>query len=323
MSDRKERGQTSYPIARPMSLHDACVRIRDVPAINDGAIGYLPSALALLSMPHIRPKGMFYKRDGGLRQLHITADQRFGLPYGRVARLLLIWLATTAVQSQSPHIDMGRSQSAFFRSLGITGSRGQNGTITRYADQLDRLFHCHFTVTNFHPTSATFQNHLLASSGPIFGSAWRNGDRDLLCGPIHLNHDFFAECLEHAVPIDLRAVCALQSTIGLDLYIFLTYRLRSLRKPLRLSWATMLSQIGYCPSGDNPSAARTAKARLKKAFWDVLTLYPQARVTHDDHGVELRRSPASVAIRSDVVDKSKLFMNERVRSPSTPPQRGN
>jgi hypothetical protein len=61
---------------------------------------------------------------------------------------------------------------------------------------------------------------------------------------------------QHAVPIDLRAVAATRSTVRLDLYMFLTYRLNSLRRPVRLPWSALLAQIGIQPPEGNAAALK-------------------------------------------------------------------
>jgi hypothetical protein len=100
---------------------------------------------------------------------------------------------------------------------------------------------------------------------------------------------------QHAVPIDLRAVAATRSTVRLDLYMFLTYRLNSLRRPVRLPWSALLAQIGIQPPEGNAAALRAPPAcgRLR----DVLLLYPGARVQMTETGVELRPSPPAVPRR--------------------------
>ena len=54
---------------------------------------------------------------------------------------------------------------------------------------------------------------------------------------IVLGHDFFSEVLAAPVPIDLHVVRELRrSSLGLDLFLWLTYRLFRLERPLRLTW---------------------------------------------------------------------------------------
>ena len=54
---------------------------------------------------------------------------------------------------------------------------------------------------------------------------------------IHLSEPFFNEIIRHPVPLDMNTLTALKRcALGLDLYLWLTYRTFALRAPLRLSW---------------------------------------------------------------------------------------
>ena len=65
---------------------------------------------------------------------------------------------------------------------------------------------------------------------------------------IELGEDFFNEIIQHPVPIDINTLTALKRcALGLDLYLWLTYRTFALRAPLRLSW-----QQVYCQFGPHP-----------------------------------------------------------------------
>ena len=53
---------------------------------------------------------------------------------------------------------------------------------------------------------------------------------------IELREKFFNEIIQHPVPIDMNTLTALKrSTLGLDLYLWLTYRTLTLQHPLRLT----------------------------------------------------------------------------------------
>ncbi|MBP6899378.1 MAG: hypothetical protein KBC73_04765 [Burkholderiaceae bacterium] len=297
MAARGKERHPHFPLARPLGIEEAHKRICGVPAIQEGAIGYVPSFLALLGLPHTEPITSVYERDGGRRQLRIVSDPALGVPYGHVARIWLIWISTRIVQTKSRCIDLAPSQSAFFRSLGIRGSRGDGGSIVRYANQLDRLCRSLFIEINRADSPPKFENHLVARKGPLFGECLRNGSADLVLGQLLVPEEYFLECTQHAVPIDLRAVAATRSTVRLDLYMFLTYRLNSLRRPVRLPWSALLAQIGIQPPEGNAAALRSATARLRPALRDVLLLYPEARVQMTETGVELRPSPPAVPRR--------------------------
>ena len=61
------------------------------------------------------------------------------------------------------------------------------------------------------------------------------------CGKarFELGEPFFQEIIRHPVPLDMNTIKALKRcALGLDLYLWLTYRTFALRAPLRLTWHT-------------------------------------------------------------------------------------
>ena len=66
---------------------------------------------------------------------------------------------------------------------------------------------------------------------------------------IRLGEDFFNEIINHPVPLDLNTLMALtRCALGLDLYLWLTYRTFALRAPLRLTWRQVYRQFGRTPT---------------------------------------------------------------------------
>lgn len=286
--------QNFFPIAVPLSLDEAEESIRNNSPIEAGAIGYVPSVFCLMNLPHVNPAQSHYSRRSGLLETRMLADPTIGLPFGRASRLMLIWLVTQSKLSGSPLIDLGGSQAEFFKKkLGILGSGGKSGTITRYADQLDRLSRCLFTILDQRKVPFEFTNHLVAHKGPMFSMSRSMGGRNLI-GNVQLNLDFFIYFKEHAVPVDLRAVAALESTYAMDLYIFLNYRLRSISKPLFLSWKQLMQQLGYPPHEERTGPFRACKHRLIRNIQDVKRIYPAARLCIEDGGLSLIKSAGSV-----------------------------
>lgn len=283
-----------FPIAEPLSLDEAEKSIRNNNPFEVGAIGYVPSIFCLMNLPHSNPKQSHYSRRSGLLQTSMVADPTIGLPYGRVSRLMLIWLVTQSKLNNSPIIDLGDSQAEFFnKKLGILGSGGKAGTLTRYAAQLDRLFRCLFTIIDQRNESSEFTNYLIAHKGPLFKMSRSMGGRNM-AGNVQLNLDFFTYFKEHAVPVDLRAVASLESTYALDLYVFFNYRLRGINKPLFLSWSQLMMQLGYAPHEESTGPFRACKHRLIRNIKDVRRVYPAAQLCIEDGGLLLHRSVGSV-----------------------------
>ena len=65
---------------------------------------------------------------------------------------------------------------------------------------------------------------------------------------IELGEKFFQEIIAHPIPIDLHTLKALKrSPLGLDLYLWITYRTFRLKHPLTLSWRQLYRQFGADP----------------------------------------------------------------------------
>ena len=65
---------------------------------------------------------------------------------------------------------------------------------------------------------------------------------------IELGEKFFNEIIQHPVPIDMNTLTALKrSSLGLDLYLWLTYRTFALRAPKRITWRQVYRQFGLHP----------------------------------------------------------------------------
>lgn len=59
--------------------------------------------------------------------LSLMAPTKIGLPYGTVPRLLLAWMTTEAVKTQSRELELGDSLSGFMRELDLVPTSGRWG----------------------------------------------------------------------------------------------------------------------------------------------------------------------------------------------------
>ena len=81
--------------------------------------------MALCSLPRTNPGNRLqYKRVNGPFTLYMTASGGNKLPFGNLLRLLLAWVSTEAVRTQSREISLGRSLSGFMRKLGMEDRSG-------------------------------------------------------------------------------------------------------------------------------------------------------------------------------------------------------
>ena len=106
----------------------------------DPALGFMARLMTLCSLPRTNPGDQHqYKRVNGPYRLILSRTGEYKLPFGTLPRLLMAWLSTEAVRTQSREISLGDSLSEFMRTLGIYSSDGK--AYTRLRDQMDRLFH--------------------------------------------------------------------------------------------------------------------------------------------------------------------------------------
>ena len=86
----------------------------------DEDIAYLARLLALCSLPRTNPGNRKeYVRRNGPFTLALTAGFDNKLPFGYIARLLLAWVCTEAVRTQSQDLTLGKTLSDFMRVVGI------------------------------------------------------------------------------------------------------------------------------------------------------------------------------------------------------------
>ena len=211
----------------------------------------------LCSLPRTNPGNRKeYVRRNGPYTLVMSAGGLNKLPFGNLPRLLLAWLCSEAVRTQSRELVLGRSLSKFMRTLGRlnSDSGGSRGELTRLRNQMKRLFGCTVTMIYEDENVDATVNAVIADSTVFW---WNKPDqRTLWDSKIELGEKFFNEIIQHPVPLNMNTLTALKrSTLGLDLYLWLVYRTFALRAPLRLTWKQLYCQFG--PHPDKASDKRT------------------------------------------------------------------
>ena len=89
-------------------------------AEGEPEIGFMARLLALCSLPRTNPRDRLqYVRRNGLYTLGMSAGINNKLPYGNIPRLLLAWVCSEAVRTQSRDLVLGRSLYEFMHKLGM------------------------------------------------------------------------------------------------------------------------------------------------------------------------------------------------------------
>ena len=228
--------------------------------------GFMARTMALCSLPRTNPGNRHrYKRQNGPYTLYMFAG-RDKLPYGNLPRLLMAWLSTEAVKTQSRELVLGKSLSDFMRELGIYAGGGNAHTKLR--NQMKRLFGCTVSLIYEDKNGQATVNALIARRTEFWWNE-RKPDQPMLWeSKIELSEDFFNEIINHPVPLDMNTLTALKRcSLGLDLYLWLTYRTFALRAPLRLSWRQVYRQFGLHP--DKASDKRTVLDFRRKVLREL------------------------------------------------------
>jgi hypothetical protein len=252
---------------------------------------YAHSGLAVTSLPHRECSELIYERKGGANNeitLHVKSGedlekQPVGIPYGAPARLLLIHMASEAIKNNSPTVELGAGVTAFMRRIGVTIG-GKN--VKLFRDQFKRLALCRLTFFE-----KTIRNTTVVENGTFIKRAeltdggnleWQNR--------VELDDIFYRSLKNHPLPLLESAIHQLtNSSLALDIYIFLSYRLHVLERPTLVPWPSLHAQFG-----GGFAQMQVFKAHFKTPFEQAMAAYPQARAELDGRGLVMHPSSSPI-----------------------------
>ena len=187
------------------------------------------------------------------------------MPYGTYPRLIMAWMTTEAIRTQSPVLRLGRSLSEFMDDIGVksSDSGGRWGVRTRFTDQLRRLMGCAIDLQFSDGPHEVGTTTLLVEERDLWWDPHQPKQGSLFDSSITLSKKFFAEILAHPVPFDVKILWAMKrSSLGLDLYLWLAYRTHHIRGSKKIPWPRLYEQFG--PADDEP-VARHAVLTFRRA----------------------------------------------------------
>lgn len=215
---------------------------------------FMMRLLALCSLPRTDPgNASQYTRTNGRFELVMARSARPGLPYGTVPRIVLAWMCTEAVRTRRRQLTLGSSFSSFMDKIAMrsSDSGGRHGVRTRVHTQMIRLFSASISLTECGPDQRP-RRGMTAAIVDAYDLWW-----DPICpaqaglwnSQIVLGERFFAEVLAYPVPIDLNVLRAMRrSPLGLDTYLWLTYRFFTLgQRSTQIPWTALYDQFGAHP----------------------------------------------------------------------------
>ena len=239
----------------------------------DPDLGFMGRLMALCSLPRTNPGDqLLYKRVNGPYRLYMQAGPENKLPFGNIPRLLLAWVCTEAVRTQSRELVLGKSLYEFMRKLGMEDRSGSpRGDRARLRNQMKRLFRCTVSLIYEDERGDASVSSLIARRTEFWWNKRKPDERTLWDSKIELGEDFFNEIIHHPVPLNMNTLKALKRcSLGLDLYLWLTYRTFALTRPVRITWRQVYRQFGLHPS--KASDKQTFKNFRRKVLRELVKI---------------------------------------------------
>ena len=273
--------------ATPQAVHHFTLSDQVNQLVNaceaDPDLGFMARMMALCCLPRTNPGNQHqYKRVNGPYKLIMIAGGDNKLPFGNLPRLILAWVSTEAVRTQSRVLILGSSLSQFMRTLGMEDRSGSpRGDRTRLRNQMDRLFHSHVQLIyedEQHKASVSSQ---VADRTDLWWNPKRPDQPSLWDSKILLSEAFFNEIVSHPVPLDMNTLKALKRcALGLDLYLWLTYRTFALKRPLRITWRHLYRQFGTDPAkASDKFIVRNFRQNVLRELKKIKLAWPELNYT--------------------------------------------
>jgi hypothetical protein len=288
--DRRPLGRLT-PLHLPRVELDTVNYLAGLEVDGERNIGFAPGLVAQVSLPYRNPGDIpRWERTNGLINLTMspgtfTEQGRNGgtkvtkYAYGMTPRHAFVWLATEAIRTNSPHIELGRNLGDFLKKIGKDDSgKSYRDTST----QLLALFTATMSVEAVHSSADTFAvsgaNFVVAKSHRLYWSKNETLGRDgLFNSEVTLSADFFQSIMDSPVPIDLDAVKALgRSPMRVDMYVWLTWRMSTLSRVTKIRWTDLAMQFGA-----QYGRTRGFREKFRDEIVHVQRIYPDLRVDCD------------------------------------------
>ena len=286
------------PTKQQMRLVESSADIRA--GQGDKEIAYHHTVFCQTALPYRRVNARVWERTNGQVALRVEAGSalhpdtqqwvELPLPFGSKPRLILIHFDTLAILNQSPEFEIEHSMTAFLKKLQGYSPNGKE--------------------------IANFRDHAAALTGSLFRFATTQGNRTfqvdtkivtsfelwyprdehqktLWPSYIRLSEEYFNTLKNHAVPLDYRAVSALQhNALALDIYKWLAQRLCRVpvKRPAFITWPVVQLQFGQ-----SYKRIRAFRSIFLKTLKIVQSQYPGAKLQADEKGLTLHLSPPPIS----------------------------
>jgi Plasmid encoded RepA protein len=288
-------------------LHDSALELILKPATIQDAM-FQHSVLCQTFLPYRNPGDdvTTWEQQQGNVSLAVQSMKAFnpetqklevvGLPYGTKSRLIMAHINSQAIKTQNKTLDIESSLSGFIKTLGLTTD---GRTINDTKDQLRRLTTSIISLGYF-SEDKNYQVDLKIVKGFDINFSKDLNKRVNWSSEIILTDDYYNSLMQHAIPLDERALAALShNAMALDIYAWLAQRLHriSYGTPQFVSWQNLKDQFG-----GGYKDMKKFKEVFRKTLFFVRLQYQAARLDEDNNkGFILHNSPTPIPMKGFLI----------------------
>jgi len=263
-----------------------------VMAEEQNRIGITHAGFAMTGLPHRRIEEEIWVRESPMTTLHVESGRDrqkrlIGVPYGPIARLILLYLQSEAIRTGSSEVELGRTMNAWLTRMQISpGGR----TRQLVAEQARRISSCRLTFFTDRAGGEVRSNGAFVRDAISMAGVVDESQPMLWQDRVRLDEGFYRSLKEHPVPVREEAIRAIgQRSMALDVYIWLAYRLHVLSGPVNVSWPAIHAQFGA-----GFAHMKHLKPRFLEAMQLAIAVYEEARVDITPEGLTLHPSAPPV-----------------------------
>ncbi|MBP0447794.1 plasmid replication initiator [Roseomonas sp. SSH11] len=268
----------------------------DFMADEEGGIGFLFSGWAQAALPHkrlpddapwqVQTERVMLLVQPGRRAVRDSAPVPIGVPYGSRARLIMLYLQTEAIRTNSREVELGKSLRSWLAKMDIAWG---GKTVKDVREQAERISHCSLSFQiNQGGRGALLNQHIVDTA--LFLDSDDGAQGSLFLEKAKLSESFFEQLKRHPVPLQEAAIRRLNaSSMALDIYCWLAYRLHVLEKPCPITWLALKAQFG---TGFN--RLDHFRATFQQNLELAMAVYPEAKVVASPAGLTLHPSRPAV-----------------------------
>jgi hypothetical protein len=261
-----------------------------------GQIGIVHAGFAMAALPHKKTPETVWKREGGQITLLVesgldSAKRPIGIPYGSIARMIVLYLQTKAVKTRSREVELGASMNAWLNTMGITVG-GKTYQIVR--EQSRRISRCRLTFFRRTANAEMVTNGAFVRDAILPLNPDSAGQLPLWQERVRLDEGFYQSLIEHPLPLREAAIRQISNrSMAIDLYVWMAYRLHVLSRPVEVGWPALRRQFG-----EGYKEMRFFRRDVLAPLRLAMAVYPEASVAVDEkRGLTLYPSPPPVPER--------------------------